>query len=59
MVDEGLLAYKQVEEHKSWGKVFIVNPHFIRRGRYFKKFLGRTFDDITEEVTLTAGEAFK
>lgn len=42
---QGLLAYTTLEEKKNWGKVYIVNPHFIKKGRDYKESIIKMFKD--------------
>lgn len=42
---QGLIAYKKLEDKKSWGKVYIVNPHFIKKGRDYKDCITKLFED--------------
>ena len=42
----GILHYGIMRENKRLGKVYIVNPHIIRRGVKLKGSLATLFDDI-------------
>jgi hypothetical protein len=44
--DRGLLYQGKIKEKKGWGKVYVVNPHLVRKGKSIKKFLGEIFNDI-------------
>lgn len=45
----GVLYYGIMKEDKRLGKVYIVNPHIIRRGHKMKQSLGTTFDEIKRQ----------
>jgi hypothetical protein len=42
----GVIHYGILKENKNLGKVYIVNPHIIRKGVKLKGSLGSIFDDI-------------
>ena len=46
LIKLGLLYYGEIKEKKSWGKVYILNPHLIRKGKFLKKYLKEIFNDI-------------
>jgi hypothetical protein len=45
----GVLYYGMMKENKRLGKVYIVNPHIIRRGVKLKGSLALMFDDIKKK----------
>lgn len=45
----GVLHYGILKENKMLGKVYIVNPHIIRKGRKMKQSLGTIFDEIKRQ----------
>jgi DNA-binding MarR family transcriptional regulator len=45
----GVLHYGILKENKRLGKVYIVNPHIIRKGHKMKQSLGTTFDEIKRQ----------
>lgn len=45
----GLLHHGILKENKRLGKVYIVNPHIIRKGHRMKVSLGTIFDEIKRE----------
>lgn len=45
----GVLHYGIMKENKRLGKVYIVNPHIIRKGRKLKGSLATLFNDIKRE----------
>jgi hypothetical protein len=48
LIDLGLLHYGVLKEKKKLGKVYIVNPHFIRKGLKFRPSLAVIFQDIRQ-----------
>ena len=48
LIDLGLLHYGVLKEKKGLGKVYIVNPHLIRKGLKFKPSLAVLFEDIRQ-----------
>lgn len=46
LIGLGLLYHGEIKEKKGWGKVYVVNPHLIRKGKSVKKYLGEIFNDI-------------
>jgi predicted transcriptional regulator len=46
LIDLGLLYHGEIKEKKGWGKVYVVNPHLVRKGKSVKKYLGEIFNDI-------------
>jgi len=45
----GVIHYGIMKENKRLGKVYIVNPHIIRKGHKMKQSLGTTFDEIKRQ----------
>jgi len=46
LVELGVLAHKKIIGHKELGKVYMINPYFIRRGKDFGEFLSEYFHDF-------------
>ena len=46
LIKAGLLHYGIIKEIKRLGKVYVMNPHFIRKGVKFSASLSELFDDI-------------
>lgn len=47
LVKEGLLHYGVLEKKEGFGKVYIVNPHLIKKGINFSFFLQKLFNEST------------
>lgn len=47
LVKEGLLHYGVIKQEKGFGKVYVVNPHLIKKGVDFSVFLKELFDEST------------
>jgi predicted transcriptional regulator len=45
----GAIHHGIMKENKRLGKVYIVNPHIIRKGHKMKQSLGTTFDEIKRQ----------
>ena len=45
----GAIYHGIMKENKRLGKVYIVNPHIIRKGHKMKQSLGTTFDEIKRQ----------
>jgi hypothetical protein len=45
----GVIHHGIMKENKRLGKVYIVNPHIIRKGHKMKQSLGTIFDEIKRE----------
>lgn len=50
LVEMGVLAYDLSKGNESWGKVYILNPHVIKKGIKLSQSVCEIFDDITEEA---------
>lgn len=46
LIETGALYYGTMREHKRLGKVYIINPHILRKGTKFKVSLGELFNPI-------------
>ena len=46
LIELGLLYHGEIKEKKSWGKVYVLNPHLTRKGRILKGYLKVIFNDI-------------
>ncbi len=46
LVNSGLLYYGKITRSEFKSRVYVVNPHIIKRGRYFEKYLSSLFNDI-------------
>ena len=46
LVDHNVLYYGIFKDKKSMGKVYVVNPHLIRKGNKLRAILGDIFNDI-------------
>lgn len=56
---QGVLAYSKSMGNPNWGKVYIINPHIIKKGINLSKSVCELFDDITApELIVTTKEAF-
>lgn len=59
LIEIGVLVYTQSIGNQSWGKVYIMNPHFIKKGINFSKSVCELFNDLTlPELMVTAKDAF-
>lgn len=45
----GAIYHGIMKENKRLGKVYIVNPHILRKGHKMKQSLGTTFDEIKRQ----------
>ena len=45
----GAIHHGIMKENKRLGKVYIVNPHIIRKGHKMKQSLGTTFDEVKRQ----------
>ena len=46
LVNSGLLYYGKITSSEFKSKVYVVNPHIIKRGVYFENYLSSLFNDI-------------
>lgn len=46
LVKSGLLYHGTIKEKKGFGKVYIINPHLLRKGKEQSSTLSSLFDDI-------------
>jgi len=46
LIELGILYHGEIKEKKSWGKVYILNPHLVRKGKILKGYLKEIFFDI-------------
>jgi hypothetical protein len=59
LISEGVLAYTISKSNEKWGKVYIMNPHIIRKGVILSKSICEIFDDIVPPKSkVTANMAF-
>ena len=59
LIKLNLLAYTKSIGNTSWGKVYIMNPHFIKKGLNFSKSVCELFDDIKKtEKFISPKDAF-
>jgi predicted transcriptional regulator len=49
LVKIGVIHHGIMKENKRLGKVYIVNPHIIRKGHKMKQSLGTVFDEIKRQ----------
>lgn len=49
LVEFGVLAYQKIPAHEHLGKVYIVNPNLIRRGKDFSNFIPTIFNDFMQK----------
>jgi predicted transcriptional regulator len=49
LVELGVLYYGILKENKMLGKVYIINPHILRKGHKMKVSLGTIFDEIKRQ----------
>lgn len=47
LIDLGLLHYGVISSKKRLGKVYVLNPYLIRKGRKLAGYLTELFDDIS------------
>ncbi|MCA0152914.1 hypothetical protein [Winogradskyella vincentii] len=56
---QGVIAYTKSIGNSGWGKVYIINPHIIKKGINLSKTVCELFDDITApDLVATTKEAF-
>lgn len=46
LVNSGLLYYGKITRSEFKSRVYVVNPHIIKRGVYFESYLSSLFNDI-------------
>ncbi len=46
LIELGLLYHGEIKEKKAWGKVYVLNPHLVRKGKILKGYLKVIFNDI-------------
>ena len=46
LVNSGLLYYGKITRSEFKSRVYVVNPHIIKRGVYFENYLSSLFNDI-------------
>ena len=46
LIELGVLYHGEIKEKKSWGKVYVLNPHLARKGKILKGYLKEIFNDI-------------
>ena len=46
LIELGILYHGEIKEKKSWGKVYVLNPHLVRKGKILRGYLKEIFNDI-------------
>jgi len=48
LVDLNILAYEKIPGNENLGKVYLVNPYLLRRGKEFSDYLTKIFYDFVQ-----------